>query len=98
MIMINGRPFSTGPRELKAFLSEMISPEKKKQMVEEKTRRPPQRSFDENKVYTLSKTINANHDKLEAWRSRVLEYASVFTPSEIQVIHILLSTVPALVT
>ena len=78
---------STGPRELKAFLSEMISPEKKKQMVEEKSRRPPQRSFNEKKVYTLSKTINANHDKLEAWRSRVLEHASIFTSSEIQVAY-----------
>ena len=66
----------------------MVSPEKKKQMVEEKSWRPPKRTFDEKKVFALSETINANHDKFEAWRNRVLEHASIFTTTEIQVIFI----------
>lgn len=80
------RLFQPGPRELRAYLADMVSPEKKKQMVEEKSWRPPKRTFDEKKVFALSETINANHDKFEAWRNRVLEHASIFTTTEIQVI------------
>ena len=82
------RLFQPGPRELRAYLADMVSPEKKKQMVEEKSWRPPKRTFDEKKVFALSETINANHDKFEAWRNRVLEHASIFTTTEIQVIFI----------
>ena len=71
---------------MRAYLADMVSPEKKKQMVEEKSWRPPKRTFDEKKVFALSETINANHDKFEAWRNRVLEHASIFTITEIQVI------------
>jgi hypothetical protein len=80
------RLFQPGPRELRAYLADMVSPEKKKQMVEEKSWRPPKRTFDEKKVFALSETINANQDKFEAWRNRVLEHASIFTTTEIQVI------------
>ena len=73
---------------MRAYLADMVSPEKKKQMVEEKSWRPPKRTFDEKKVFALSETINANHDKFEAWRNRVLEHASIFTTTEIQVIFI----------
>ena len=68
---------------MKTYLSEMMSPEKKKKLVEAKYRSLPQRTFNEKLVDSLSASVREKYEEIDAWRARVLQHAEIFSETEL---------------
>jgi len=75
---------SLGPKDLKGYLAEMMTAEKKKQRIYERFPSTSQSGFNVSEVNNLSSAVSRKYSEIEAWKSRVLEHSVLFSPNEIQ--------------